>query len=33
MRATVIGLLLGTVPFAGTVSAYDPYDPNNLHRR
>jgi hypothetical protein len=29
MRATVIGLLLGTVLFTGTAPAYDPYDPNN----
>ena len=31
MRATVIGLLLGTVLFAGSAPAYDPYDPNNCN--
>jgi hypothetical protein len=31
MRATAIGMLLGTMLFAGPASAYDPYDPNNCN--
>jgi hypothetical protein len=31
MRTKLIGLVLSTVVFAGSASAYDPYDPNNCN--